>query len=334
MKEMKELAIFLLGMFIGLSASAYKQDSEYRIARREGAVTQFKVHVIDELGDDVPCADIHVFMGMNFGPKGYAIKGQSDSNGVFVVEGKTCGDEIVIDVQKQGCYPSYRKICYAMMGQEREVKNGKWMPFGSEEIIVLRSICQPLEDKLSGEFVYTSRLNEWIGYDLKKHDFVAPDGTGTTSDFEVCINWDGRWLPNFRGMRVGLRFTQPYSGFYQVPSCMESSFKGPYRAVATNEFSQAAQFSIEVKDDSSMILHTLNDDACWVVRSRCELDSEGRLLKANYSVAQYIEFVGCPNGKGGFRMIGLFNSIPNDTNLEPMTYEAKRWMKTKKKHNK
>lgn len=61
---------------------------------------------------------------------------------------------------------------------------------------------------------------------------------------------------------------------------------------------------------------TFDKDNCWVVRSRCQVDDEGSLVSAHYSVINNIAF-GCD--KGGVACIcvtGAFNPTPNDTNLE------------------
>ena len=51
----------------------------------------------------------------------------------------------------------------------------------------------------------TNSINKWIGYDIEQNDYVAPYGKGEKSDFEVYIDWDGRWLPEYSGMSVKKR---------------------------------------------------------------------------------------------------------------------------------
>lgn len=66
-------------------------------------------------------------------------------------------------------------------------------------------------------------------------------GIGETIDFEVYISWDGRWLPNYTGMGVNIRFSAPFSGYYVRPACLDSLFTGPYFAETNN-----VQFFLEV----------------------------------------------------------------------------------------
>jgi hypothetical protein len=328
---MKE-TIMLVACAAVLSVGFAKQGNlEYRRARRDGAIARILVHVVDDTGMDVSNASVRVFMGMNFRPKGHYVSGASDTNGLFLAEGLTCGDEIVIDVTQAGSYSSTKKICLAKMGEEHEVREGKWLPFGAKEVIELRRIRKPLDLAWQGDFVHTTNLNEWIGFDLKAMDFVSPHGRGAVADFDVRINWDGRAHKGYRGMGVKIRLTGQGAGFVVVPVRRDSSFKGPYRANVSDGYDQtSAEFYEKVLEDQTCETRLWNESSYWVVRSRCSVNDSGEVVVANYSVINSIQFSGSKEGFGGVRVIGLFNPTPNDTNLEPMSYEAKKWLKGQK----
>ena len=91
----KIVVVFVLIMF-SIATMAFKKDPNYLRARRQGAETHINVRIVDEFGESVSNANIKVFMGMNFRPNGYWIKGITDENGFFAVKGKTCGDELEI----------------------------------------------------------------------------------------------------------------------------------------------------------------------------------------------------------------------------------------------
>ena len=204
------------------------------------------------------------------------------------------------------------------MGKEHEVVNGKWQPFEANLIIVLRRVQNPTALKIgNGNFVLTKQLNYWLGFDIQKHDFVRPHGTGEVTDFEVKIDWNGKWYPDYTGMGIELRFSTPYSGFYKLPVNPASKFKGPYSADAEKAFCQKAAFDEQVVNPTQRIRHPFDENKCWVVRSRCKVDEMGKLISANYSVIYKISFCGKYDGKGGVRITGFFNPTPNDTNLEP-----------------
>lgn len=79
----------------------------------------------------------------NFLGNGY--NGETNANGSWVIQGKTCGNELKIEITKDGYHDSNRKMSFATMGAEHEVKDGKWQPWGKEELIVLRKIKNPIK---------------------------------------------------------------------------------------------------------------------------------------------------------------------------------------------
>lgn len=315
---MKHTMLLLLVLTATTVAFALKKDPAYREARLKGALAKMQLRIADDGGNAVADANVDVFMGMNFRDQGYWIRGRTDTNGVFNVAGKTCGDAIEIYLSKEGYYDSMKTFRFATMGAERDVKDGKWQPYGENHSIVLRRVQNPQTLKIGkGGFVLTKHLDRWLGFDMQKHDFVHPYGTGDAVDFEVKIEWNGKWLPNYTGMGVHIRFTTPYSGYYECPINSASELKGPYTADTKKNYRQTATFDEQIDVSLNRIQHNFDERKCWVVRSRCKVDKEGRLISANYSVVHKVNFCGEPDGRGGFRITGAFNPTPNDTNLEP-----------------
>ena len=154
-------------------------------------------------------------------------------------------------------------------------------------------------------------------YDIKENDFVAPYGNGKVSDFEVYIDWNGDWLPMYRGMAVKIRFTEPFGGYYTYDINTDSEFKGPYTASPDSVFVDSAEFSERILDNGNREQKYFDADKCWVVRSRCKVSYDGKLVSANYSVIYDVVFTCKKGGCGGFCITGIFNPTPNDTNLEP-----------------
>ena len=299
-------------------AFALKRDQAYMDARVNGAQAKLVLMIVDDVGVPISGADIDVFMGMNFNANGYHLKGGSDSNGVFVAEGKTCGNEINVNVAKAGFYGSHKTFRFAEMGSEHEVIDGKWQPYGQVEPIVLRDIRCPI--KMPGElfwkFKYTKSINKWIGYDIEENDFVAPDGGGKVADFDVYIDWDGEWLPKYKGMSVRVRFSEPFCGYYEQRINETSDFKYPYEALPDLIDGTEAVFFERISDGGLREQKNFDKMKCWVVRSRCKVSDDGRLLQANYAVIHDIVFTCKSGGYGGFCITGAFNPTPNDRNLE------------------
>jgi hypothetical protein len=307
-----------------------KKDPVYRDARRNGAQTKIELHIQDDDGTPVPDAKIKAYLGMNFRPLGTWINGTTDTNGVFVLEGKTCGDEIEVFVAKDGYYGSHVVYCYAKMGEERDVKDGKWQPYGEELQITLRKKESPAALVFEDFWVFkpTKAINQWVGFDICKNDFVKPNGSGDFADFEVFFDWDGNVLSNYAGMSVELRFADKYSGYYVVPACRESAFSGPYRADAGREYDQKrAVFFEKVDERGGRTRKNFNDDECWVVRTRCKIDEYGKLISCHYAAIRSVAYSCRKKGEASFCLSYVFNPTPNDTNLEPLRKRRKRGKK-------
>ncbi len=316
---MKKAVLFTVCIIMATQLHALKRDPAYRDARRYGAMAKIELRVVNDDGVPIPYADIDVFMGMNFRPEGYSITGRTDTNGVFVVKGKTCGDEINVNVKKAGFYRTSKTFRFAEMGHEYAVRDGRWQPYGKSERIILRDMRNPIDMPHENfwKFKYTNAINMWIGYDIKENDFVVPYGNGKVADFEVYIDWNGEWLPTYTGMAVRIRFTEPFSGCYAYDINRESNFKGPYSASPSSIKQTEEEFYERVFDNGERREQKhFNPGKCWVVRSRCKVSPDGKLLLANYSVIYDIAFTCKSGGYGGFCITSAFNPTPNDTNLE------------------
>ena len=101
---MKRLIVAAVLVVVATSAFALRKDPAYRDARRSGALARMQIHIVDDLGRNVPGAEVSVFMGMNFRPKGYYLKGATNTNRKYVAERKNNGEEIIGDVAKRGYY--------------------------------------------------------------------------------------------------------------------------------------------------------------------------------------------------------------------------------------
>ena len=315
---MKRLLVTLFMVTVAVSVFALKKDPAYRDARRSGALAKIQIRVVDDLGQNVPNADVNVFMGMNFRPQGYYLKGITNTNGIFVAEGKTCGDEVVIDVNKQGHYSSSKKLCFAEMGHEHEVKDGKWLPYGAVETLQLRPIHNPVAlcSFGFGAGKDVPSTNIWIGVDMACGDFIKPYGKGERADFEVMVEWDGRPPVDSKHCTAHLRFVGLLSGGYYAANVQESEYPYVYRANANNNFSLRHVKVIcrgEERQDKECPLGNGN---VLVTRTRCVLDEKGRLKSACYGFIRIFDADASWDGNPTMRLAWIFNGNENDTNLE------------------
>lgn len=307
------------------SVHAERKEVEFESALVKGAVAEIALCVVDDERNAVPQALVKVAFADRYSE--YSIEGWTDTNGQYIVKGKTTGAYIDISINKDGYYPSQVKCSYIRMGAEHEVKDGKWQPYGEELQITLRKKESPAALVFEDFWVFkpTKAINQWVGFDICKNDFVKPNGSGEVADFEVFFDWDGNVLSNYTGMSVELRFADEHSGYYIVSTCRESSFRGPYRADAGREYDQKrAVFFEKVDERGGRTRKNFNDDECWVVRTRCKIDEYGKLISCHYAAIRSVAYSCRKKGEASFCLSYVFNPTPNDTNLEPLRERRKR----------
>lgn len=312
--------IFLICCMVTLqlfanAAQAIRKSSEYRNARRNGAMAEIHLRVVDDMGAFVTNASIRAVMHLSASE--YSMFGTTDTNGVYVAKGKTDGNYIEFFVGKDGYYGSKAKVVYASMTEPHKVKDGKWQPYGEELTLVLKPIKNPIKLKSVPvkEFLFTSSVCEWVGYDIEKNDFIKPNGSGEIADFEVYLDWDKIYSIN-DSKQIGfkIRFIEEGAGFYVQPLDQMSKLPTPYFAETNRVFVKEAQFY--GRYNGKRLKQRFDESQCWIIRSRCKFDDNGKLKVAHYSVVRFLGVSASPELKVGFCFLGAFNPMPNDTNLE------------------
>ena len=318
---MKLLTIAMtVGIIFVTSCSGFARERtpEFLSARRRGGDARIVLKAVDDVGNPVAGASIHVLMGMNYRLKSYDIDGLTDTNGVFVVEGKTTGNEIEITAKKDGYYrPSKKRLCFIAMGNEYEVKDGKWQPWGMEIPLVFREVRNPVKliSKVDGYMIPAT--NCWIGFDMELMDWNHEGHGGKVTDFEVNLDWDGKPIDETDRMVLNVRFPGKHSGFYVANRIKGCTFGGVYHA-DTNRRYENRCLSTSTKMRKGDYQYTGYDpDVIMVVRTRCKEDSRGNLVAMNYSTLYGIVVDGGWRGECEMRVKYKFNPTPNDTNLEP-----------------
>lgn len=313
---MKKIVIMIMVSLAGLLSFAHKKDPGFLEARRNGGDARIELFIVGDDCQPVSNATIRVLMGMNFREQAYYINGATSVDGKFVIEGKTTGNEIEIDVTKEGYYQTTEKLCFISMGHEYDVKDGKWQPWGMELRLRLRAIRNPIALVGDVNGYYVPETNKWIGFDMKQVDWVFPEHKGITSDFEALLEWDGYPSRDSKLLKLHFRTVGPKEGFYYADSIRESRFHGVYNA-STNEVLLQAFSCRTASKEGRVVKEGLPKSKLLILRSRCECDKEGVLKCANYSCISWIGVEGSRKGKGEMLLSYFFNPTPNDTNLEP-----------------
>jgi len=312
---MKNLTVTMAVLMLAMSVFAHKKDPEYLKARRNGGELRMIISAVDDDGTAVSNASVRVLMGMNFRERAYFVNGITDAQGQFVIEGKTTGNEVEIRVAKDGYYTASKKLCLIKMGSEYEVRNGKWQPWGMVLELPMRKVVNPIELLAFHDSIQVPATNTWIGFDMKKKDWVVGGREGEIPDFEVKVKWDGRPMPTLEFAQMDIRFVGNGAGYYFVDKTIGSAFTGVYNADTNHpfqtEFSCRAMRKNGVFSDSG-----IPNGKLMVARSRCKLDDKGNIIEANYSTIRSLFIEGGWDGKAEAIANYRFNPTPNDTNLE------------------
>lgn len=308
------------GMFVAIlvNLSGYaelKLDPQYRKAVEGGAATRIDVHVIDDEGAPVRDAEVKAVFAFQHRERSETYV--SDSNGVAVVEGITTGHYVELNLSKAGYYDSKVKYRYLRLAENHPVKDCKWQPWGKEVRIVLRKIRSPIKMvHLSKNFLMPA-TNSFIGFDMEVADWVKPYGKGEYADFCIKYFGDGIPVPNYKRIGCVVAFTNCFCGAYIERKFVDSEFKTPYVAKTNAHYQTSFEYIRKIDSAGQMYRRELADAEDLVVRTRCVVDNEGRLVKCNYGRIGKIFFNTGRDGSGETLLEYDFNPTPSDTNLEP-----------------
>lgn len=321
--------IFIGLLLYGVACFSLKAESntEFDKAQVDGARACFNVLVVDDDGSPVEAANVHARLGLNFG-KWVFVDAVTSKDGKAKIEGKTTGFEIGFEIDKEGYYLSEHSMC--LVSREREnpydVKNGKWQPWGEEVTIRVCKIDHPVRLIRSGKTISVPETNRWMGLDLKLGDWVKPYGAGIDVDLEARVLWDGKAPEYSRFCKTEVRFPNKMSGMYKTMNLSESLM--PFPKVADTNAVFETSFEYYDRKDSTKLRSALLPDDSRILRVRCVVADDGRLLYANYCSLR--RFEASPGNEGGKAVLGLqcgFNPVVNDINLEDAYFERKSQMR-------
>lgn len=322
MKESFVGALMVIALLGCLPASAIFAPNDFQKAYHDGALANVEFRVLDEVGNPIRGAKVNVFFDMADRSKGVWITATTDTNGVCIAEAKTKG-VLEIEVSGEGYYRTKDKISLIVMGQEHEVKGGRWMPWGMRRDVVLRPVSCPKAIRLAThDWIDTKVINEWVGFDLQKYDYVAPVGKGEVSDMEIKFDWDGNYGSKHNGMAVSLRFPTKFAGGYYSDKKSWSDFTGVYSAQTNEVYEQNFHYERRpIRDAKGRIIggegEKFDQSKVLVVRSRCIVDAYGNFVSAQYAELFNLQFSCTPDKSASIKFNTIYNPAPNDTNLEP-----------------
>ena len=298
-----------------LAVPAKRTDKGYIDAVTKGADTWIELSVVDD--DDAPVPDADVRATFSFHEGFRHEKFHTDRHGMVSVKGKTTGDSVVIIISKKGYYETKLEMSYLRLAENRPVEDGRWQPWGEKRTLRLRRILNPIPLNNQLLELRVPIMGEWVGFDLKKRDWISPLGSGEVADIEINVDWDG--LPPFtsKKCKYDFRVLGTHNGGYFNGKILESSCQEAFRPKEgaifdTKEFSWTYRDG-DLDNRNSSIWRT----AEFIMRARTILDEKGDVKCANYASIRELSVSPGTRGRGALlEFLYVFNPTANDVNLE------------------
>lgn len=276
---------------------------------------KYTLAVVDEEKKPIKGADASIsFMRSKtsgWGGKTNFIEGKTDEHGMYTGEGTT---------QKYGVYGA-RYNGYYSTSFKYEGFTGvsgifgfrKWQPWNPTLEVVLRKIKNPIPMyAYNTEWIDIPKNNEFIGYDLIKHDWVTPYGKGITADLLFLLDKDMRAKDDYDAY-LTLKFSDPLDGIQSVLVDKEqgSEYRLAYHAPNLGYENKLEKHKYRRKNKTYVTSY--KDEQNYYFRVRSNGDEENSLYG---KIHGNIEFSRFGDSNGAIRFTYYLNPTKGDTNIE------------------
>jgi hypothetical protein len=236
--------------------------------------------VVGEKENVIQDADVHISFEIakkgGWGTDNFGKEGLSDSEGLFTAKANA-SSRIGITVRKEGYY--FSRQIYEFTS--RSFLN-RWEPWNPTIEVVLKKKSNPVPMYQKYlEWVPVPKLDEPIGYDLERGDWVSPYGKGLVNDFVVTVKSDQRAWADYNSSYT-LTFSNKKDGIqeYQFDKDDQSYYKWPFEAPEDGYISSLEKF----RNDSPQTGLQSNEKKGinYIFRVRTETDKDGKIIAAKY----------------------------------------------------
>ncbi|NTV15677.1 MAG: hypothetical protein HGA96_17400 [Desulfobulbaceae bacterium] len=296
---MKKTLLIALAIFFALAINSFGAST--------GKIT---IRVVGDDGKPIAGAKAYISYSKpgrgGIGVADMLKEGFTNNEGLFTAESSTI-NSIGLSAEKEGYYHS---------GIHYEFKSSsfllnRWEPWNPTIEVVLKKKRNPVPMVVNGGIIKLPKLDSPVGYDLENGDWVAPYGSGATSDFIFTFHAVSRAYADYE-CNFTLTFSNEADGIqeYYFDEKDQSSYRWPFMAPETGYLSKLYR----EKSDNPQSNFKSNEkkSAHYIYRVRSKKDNDGKIVGANYGIIRK-EFEFGPNGTILFG--SLFN--PDTTrNLE------------------
>lgn len=285
---------------------------DYALAIRDGAKARFTFRIMDDVGNVVTGAAVRVSFGRD---DSQWIKGASNSNGLYTVEGRSSG-KLLYDVDKTGYYHTSSEFSYGVGNVMLE--DGKWCPWNPTNTVILKPVKSPValyaRSWGASDDILIPMKGTNVAFDLEKGEWVAPHGQGQNCD--LIVNCDEQASDPWTGFRkLSLTFgTNVLDGVRRYKLDSFSGMRSVYEA-PVDGYEKTVTWVLERTSEKMNISEPPRDEY-FVFRVRTEVDEKGKIVKANYGKIYGPVQYGNLGGRLVLRMSYYFNPEVNSRNLE------------------
>jgi hypothetical protein len=212
---------------------------------------------------------------------------RTDKDGLAVIEAQSLDGRFGVGVMEQSGFYRDRGIWDYRL---KEVKDGKWYPWNPTIEVVFKPIINPIPmfAKKLGDAPYTLEIpliGQPIGFDLMKGDWVAPHGSGVTSDLVFKFSEEIAYQSVDRPFAASLEisFSNPLDGIQSVlaPLDQGSELRLP-RSVPEDGYQSNLLKQIGRPAADKPIDAGTREDQNYFIRVRTVVDEDGRIKSAYY----------------------------------------------------
>jgi len=237
---------------------------------------------------------------------GTAKIGATDTNGLFVLEGDAGGWDTWYSLQKGGYYRSDGKIML------QKPVDGKWQPWNPIVTVVMRRVICPISMYAKRVNAEIPVLDQFVGYDLMRGDWVAPYGKGEASDFNCKMQKRFKDIKNFDSS-LELIMTNAVDGIKEVAlsAIPDSAYRLP-RMAPLDGYERSFYLAASATNRLGS-----RDDQSFLFQVRSVTNTEGKIVSALYGkIRGRIGFGVSRHPTGVVLFTYYLNPTPNDRNLE------------------
>jgi len=238
--------------------------------------------IVDENGASIQGASVCLSFsaakhGDGGGLKSFGKEGLSDKNGLFLDSSETL-PLVGVVVDKDGHYRSIQKYEF----KSSSLLLNRWEPWNPTIEVVLKKKRNPVPMYMGGmDWAAIPKLDEPVGFDLERGDWVVPYGKGTVNDFVFVFKSTQRAWTDYESSYT-LRFANEKDGIQEFvfDRNNQSLYRWPFEAPETGYLPTLQKY----RNDSPATNLQTNErkEINYIFRVRTKTDKNGNIVAATY----------------------------------------------------